>query len=213
LNVLPGRKETKGGQEPAFQPIRSRVKNRGVFTALFAALICLSSFWTIPLVPGIPLVMKNLVIVLSGVLLGSWYGSAATLLFLLAGVLGLPVFANAGGIAAFLSPAGGYMAGYVLGALAAGLVAGKPGIRDKKPGALYSLRIAAALFLGFAIILFCGALRLMHMGRPENPEEMLGLFLGGILPFIPGDLIKFALSVPLALTLRPVAARYVNPAE
>jgi biotin transport system substrate-specific component len=183
----------------------------GVFTALFAALICLSSFWTVPWIPGVPLVMKNLVIVLSGVLLGTWYGAAATALFLLAGVLGLPVFANAGGIAAFLSPAGGYMAGYVLGALAAGLVAGRPAIQDKKPGLLYSLRIAAALFLGFTLILLCGAFRLMYLnGGGETSRGMA--FLGGILPFVPGDLIKFVLSVPLALALRPVAARYINPA-
>jgi biotin transport system substrate-specific component len=186
----------------------------GVFTALFAALICLSSFWTIPLVPGIPLVMKNLVIVLSGVLLGAWRGAAAAALFLLAGVLGLPVFANAGGVAAFLSPAGGYMIGYVLGALAAGLVAGRPMVRDKKPGFLYSLRIAAALFLGFTVILLCGAFRLMYLnGGAETPRGMLSAFLGGIVPFIPGDLIKFILSVPLALALRPVAARYVNPQD
>jgi biotin transport system substrate-specific component len=186
----------------------------GVFTALFAALICLSSFWTIPLVPGIPIVMKNLVIVLSGVLLGTWYGAAAAALFLLAGVLGLPVFANAGGIAAFLSPAGGYMTGYVLGALAAGFVAGTPKIRDKKPGFLYSLRIAAALFLGFTVILLCGALQLVYMNSLlETPKAAPGVFLGGIVPFIPGDSIKFVLAVPIALALRPVAARYINPAD
>jgi biotin transport system substrate-specific component len=190
----------------------------GVYTALFAALICLSSFWTIPLIPGVPLVMKNMVIVLSGALLGTWYGAAAAALFLLAGVLGLPVFANAGGIAAFLSPAGGYMIGYVLGALVTGFVAGRPKIRDKKPGILYSLRIAAALFLGFTVILLCGAFRLMYLKNgaetPQGilPQGMLNAFLGGIIPFIPGDLIKFILSLPLALTLRPVAARYINPA-
>jgi biotin transport system substrate-specific component len=185
----------------------------GVFTALFAALICLSSFWTIPWIPGIPVVMKNLVVVLSGVLLGTWYGAAAAALFLLAGVLGLPVFANAGGIGAFLSPAGGYMAGYVLGALAAGFVAGRPKIQDKKPGFLYSLRIAAALFLGFTVILLCGALQLMYINSlREVPQGMLNVFLGGIIPFVPADSIKFILSLPLALSLRPVAARYINPA-
>ncbi|MDR3192581.1 MAG: biotin transporter BioY [Treponema sp.] len=214
MNVFLGNGEAKeAAQGRAFLPAKRQVKRMGVFTALFAALICLSSFWTVPLIPGIPIVMKNLVIVLSGVLLGTWYGAAAAALFLLAGVLGLPVFANAGGIAAFLSPAGGYMIGYVLGALAAGFVAGTPKIQDKKPGFLYSLRIAAALFLGFAIILLCGAFQLMYLNsRLETPRGMLSVFLGGIIPFVPADSIKFVLSLPLALALRPVAARYINPA-
>jgi biotin transport system substrate-specific component len=213
LNVFLGKGKTEEeARGPAFRLAKGRVKRTSVFIALFAALICLSGFWTVPLVPGIPIVMKNMVIVLSGVLLGTWYGAAAAALFLLAGILGLPVFANAGGVAAFLSPAGGYMIGYVLGALAAGLVAGKPKIRDKKPGFLYSLRIAAALFLGFTVILLCGALRLVYMNSlPETAA--LKVFLGGIVPFVPGDSIKFVLSVPVALALRPVAARYINPAD
>jgi hypothetical protein len=35
--------------------------------------------------------------------------------------------------------------------------------------------------------------------------------LGGILPFIPADGIKFALSIPITFALRPIAARYINP--
>ncbi|MDR1288163.1 MAG: biotin transporter BioY, partial [Treponema sp.] len=132
-------------------------------------------------------------------------------LFLLAGVLGLPVFANAGGIAAFLSPAGGYMTGYVLGALAAGLIAGPPRIEDKKRPVFYSIRLVAALLAGFLLILLCGALWLVYLNaKSETPRPMTGVFLGGIVPFIPADTIKFILSVPLAFTLRPIAARYTN---
>jgi biotin transport system substrate-specific component len=183
----------------------------GVFIALFAALICVSGFWSIPLIPGIPIVLKNLAVVLAGALLGTWRGAAAAALFLLAGVLGLPVFANAGGIAAFLSPAGGYMAGYVLGALAAGFIAGPPRIGDKKRPLFYRVRIAAALLAGFLAILLCGALWLVYLNaKSETPAPAAGVFWGGIAPFIPADTIKFILSVPLALTLRPIAARYVN---
>jgi biotin transporter BioY len=39
---------------------------------------------------------------------------------------------------------------------------------------------------------------------------VLGVFLGGIIPFIPGDAVKFVLSIPLCLALRPIAARYVG---
>jgi biotin transport system substrate-specific component len=191
---------------------REYLKGRqSVFIALFAALICVSGFWTIPLVPGVPIVLKNLVIVLAGALLGTWRGAAAAALFLLAGILGLPVFANAGGIAAFLSPAGGYMAGYVLGALITGFVAGPPRIQDKKPAVFYSARLVAALLLGFLVILVCGSLWLMYLNsKTETPKGMLSVFLGGIIPFIPADAIKFVLSIPLAFSLRPIAARYIN---
>lgn len=190
----------------------TRTGRSSVFIALFAALICVSGFWTIPLLPGIPIVLKNLVIVLAGALLGTWRGAAAAALFLLTGILGFPVFVNAGGIGAFLSPAGGYMIGYVLGALAAGFIAGPPRIRDKKPGLGYSLRLVAALLLGFLVILVCGALWLMYLNsKTEMPKTMVNAFLGGIIPFAIGDSIKFALSIPLAFALRPIAARYINP--
>ncbi|MDR1398775.1 MAG: biotin transporter BioY [Treponema sp.] len=188
------------------------VSRQGVFISLFAALICVSSFWTIPLIPGLPIVLKNLVIVLAGVLLGTWRGAAAAALFLLAGMLGIPVFANAGGIAAFLSPAGGYMIGYVAGALAAGFIAGTPLIKDKKPTLMYTMRIAAALFIGFAVILVCGSLWLLYLNdKSAEPKAAAGIFWSGIVPFIPGDGIKFILSIPLAVTLRPIAACYIHP--
>ena len=207
MNIASNRVQTKDKTKTARAASR-----QGVFISLFAALICVSSFWTIPLIPGLPIVLKNLVIVLAGALLGTWRGAAAAALFLLAGVLGIPVFANAGGIAAFLSPAGGYMIGYVVGALAAGFIAGKPLITDKKPTLLYAVRIVAALFIGFTVILLCGSLWLMYLnGKSAEPKAGLGIFWGGIVPFIPGDGVKFILSIPLTFTLRPIAARYINP--
>ena len=182
-----------------------------VFVALFAALICVSSFWTIPFLPGIPIVLKNLVIILAGALLGTWYGAAAAALFLLTGILGLPVFVNAGGIAAFISPTGGYMIGYVVGALITGLIAGRPKAQDRKPTYPYIARIVSALFLGFVAILVCGALYLvlLNMGS-DTPKSNISVFLGGITPFLIGDGIKFALSIPITLTLRPVTAHYIR---
>jgi biotin transport system substrate-specific component len=192
---------------------RSKAASRqGVFIALFAALICVSSFWVMPFIPGVPIVLKNLVVVLAGVLLGTWRGGAAAALFLLAGLLGLPVFVNAGGFAAFLSPTGGYLVGYVLASLISGLIAGVPSVKDKKPSFFYGARIVVALFTGFLALDLCGASWLVVLnGWSGQPQPSLGIFLGGILPFIPADSIKFALSIPLAFTLRPIVARYINP--
>jgi biotin transport system substrate-specific component len=192
--------------------VQRRASRLGVFIALFAALICVSSFWMVPFIPGVPIVLKNLVVVLAGTLLGTWRGGAASALFLLGGLLGLPVFANAGGFAAFLSPTGGYLGGYIPASLISGLIAGKPDVRDKKLTAFYGIRIVIALFTGFLVILLCGALWLVVLNsRSGTPQPTLGVFLGGILPFIPADGIKFALSIPLTFALRPIAARYINP--
>jgi biotin transport system substrate-specific component len=183
-----------------------------VFIALFAALICVSSFWVVPFIPGVPVVLKNLVVVLAGVLLGSWRGGAAAALYLLAGILGLPVFVNGGGFATFLSPSGGYLAGYVPAALISGFIAGSPSIRDKKITFFYGAQIVVALFAGFLVILVCGAFWLMALnGRSANPQPPVAVFLGGIIPFIPADGIKFVLAIPLSFAVRPIAARYINP--
>jgi biotin transport system substrate-specific component len=194
----------------------SKKISNSVFVALFAALICVSSFFTIPLVPGIPIVLKNMMIVLSGTLLGSFLGAAAAIVFLIAGILGLPVFANAGGIAAFLSPAGGYMIGYVVGALAAGLIAGTPQPEDKirsgegNKKILYIIRIVLSLLAGFIIIDLLGALNLLRLKYTDDAPANVAVFFSGIIPFIPADAIKFALSIPVSLALRPVAAQYLN---
>jgi biotin transport system substrate-specific component len=188
------------------------LRNRSVCVALFAALICVSSIFSIPLLPGVPIVLKNMMALLAGSILGGFYGAAATALFLLAGIIGLPVFANAGGIGAFLSPAGGYMVGYLAGSLFAGLVLGLPSVRERRQTPLRSVKIAVVLFAGFLIILALGALNLLRFNTGAE-KSSLAVFFSGIIPFLPGDMIKLCISVPVTILLRPVAARYINPQE
>ena len=186
---------------------RGIARNRSVFTALFAALIAVSSFLIIPLPGGIPIVLKNLCVILAGTVLGSFYGGLAVLIFLAAGVAGLPVFVIPGGLGAFLTPLGGYLAGYFAGSLAAGLISGLPSASEKKAGIGMWIRAGIASCAGFALILICGAAHLMML----NSLSLKAAFFAGMVPFIPGDLIKLALCVPLSVKLRPIAARYINP--
>ena len=99
---------------------------RIVFTALFAALTAACGFISIP-VPGtpIPIVLQNMMVVLNGMLLGPFLGTAANLVFIFAGLLGLPVFnGGTGGIAKLMSPTGGFIIGYAISALLSGLSSG-----------------------------------------------------------------------------------------
>ena len=102
------------------------------FIALFAAIICVGCFIRIPL-GVIPVVLQSILCILSGVLLGGIVGAAPTALFLLAGLIGLPVYSGGtSGIAVWLGPTGGFLPGYLLGAVAAGLIAGKPSANELK---------------------------------------------------------------------------------
>jgi len=182
-------------------------RNRYVFAAVFAALIAVSGFIAVPLPGGVPIVLKNLFVVLSGTVLGGFYGGAALVIFIAAGLLGVPVFVIPGGPGVFTTPLGGYILGYFAASLAAGLVCGLPKISEKKINPLFLLRLALASFLGFLLILLCGVFYMMKL----NSISLNAAMAAGLVPFIIGDLIKFFVSVPLALKLRPIAARYINP--
>jgi biotin transport system substrate-specific component len=185
------------------------LRNRLVFTAVFAALVAVSGFFIVPLPGGVPIVLKNMFVVLCGTVLGSFYGGIAILIFIAAGLAGIPVFVIPGGPAVFLTPLGGYILGYFVSSLCAGLICGLPKPSEKKASAVFLFRLCAASFLGFALILICGALYMMRL----NSMSLQSSIAAGVMPFVIGDLIKLAVSIPLALKLRPVAARYINPGD
>ena len=184
------------------------LRNRYVFCAVFAALIAVSNFFQIPIGP-IPIVLKNMFVVLAGTVLGGFYGGVTLIIVIAAGVVGIPVFVIPGGPGVFLTPLGGYIAGYFIASLCAGLICGIPKISEKKVHTLFLLRLSLASFLGFALILVCGTLYMMYL----NSMSLQAAVAAGIVPFLLGDFIKLVLSIPLALKLRPIAARYINPEE
>jgi biotin transport system substrate-specific component len=172
-------------------------------TALFAALTAAGTFIAIPLpFSPVPIVLQNLFALLSGLILGPLWGSAAVGLYLLAGAIGAPVFAGAsGGFARFLGPTGGFLIGYLFAALAAGLVAGRP-----RPGVETPLpRIIAAVLAGLLVVYVPGIIRLKFaIDRP-----WAAAFAAGFSPFIIGDTIKGIAAVIIAPRLRRIAGEYL----
>jgi biotin transport system substrate-specific component len=188
---------------------KKTIRNRFVFAAVFAAMIAVSNFFIVPLPGGVPIVLKNMFVVLSGSILGSYYGGIAVLILIAAGLAGIPVFVIPGGPGVFLTPLGGYIIGYFVSALCVGIICGIPKISEKKIRVFVLIRVCIASFLGFALILLCGSLYMMRL----NSMTLKAAFLAGTSPYIIGDAIKLAVSIPLALKLRPIAARYINSDE
>ena len=104
-----------------------------VFSALFSALIIVGAYLKIPVGP-VPIVLANFFVLLAGVLLGPKWGAASVGLYLLLGVVGLPVFAGGGGIAYLTGPTGGFLIGYLPAAFLAGVISGGKIPESETPG-------------------------------------------------------------------------------
>lgn len=188
--------------------MKKQTSLRTVFVALFAAFIASGAFIAIPVgAGGIPIVLQNLLVILTAVLLGGFYGSLPTLLFLVAGALGLPIFSGGtGGIAKFLGPTGGFLYGYFIAAFIASLIAGKHSV-NKKITAKVVLRLSLACIVGFAVLFIPGIIHFMILTHKSLQVTLASC----VIPFLPGDVIKLILTIILGLKLRPVVALYLYP--
>ncbi|MDR2468634.1 MAG: biotin transporter BioY [Spirochaetaceae bacterium] len=193
------------------------MRNRSVFVALFAALISATCFIAIPTGPmQIPIVIQNMMVVLAGTVLGGTTGAASVLLFLIAGAVGLPVFSGGtSGFAKFIGPTGGFLIGYLCGALCAGLILGKPSLDEVYTTPRMWIKTTLAVVVGSAVVYIFGipwlASAIMRTNSMSFQEALPGALAAGVVPFIPGAIIKIVISVPLTCALRPIAARYLNP--
>ncbi|MDR2068344.1 MAG: biotin transporter BioY [Spirochaetaceae bacterium] len=188
--------------------ITLRAKRRAIaqttMAALFAALIAAGAFISIPLpFSPVPVTLQNLFALLSGLILGPLPGGAAAALFLLAGALGVPVFSGAvGGFAHFFGPTGGFLLGYLLAALTAGFIAGRP--RGNRQASL--LRIILAVLAGFLVVYVPGVIRLKVVLDTDWGKALAV----GFIPFAIGDTLKGIAAVLIAPRLRRVAAEQTD---
>ncbi len=184
------------------------------FIALFAAVICVGCFIMIPLGP-VPIVLQNALCILTAVLLGGLFAGAPVALFLLAGLIGLPVYSGgSSGIGVWMGPTGGFLLGYLLGAIVSGLLAGKPSVTDKKITLGLALRVSLAMIAGMVILYIPGVIHFAKWavggGRvPAEKSVMAYTMAACVIPYIPGDIIKLVITIPVALKIRPVIAQYL----
>ena len=161
-----------------------------VWTALLAALIGVGAFIHFPLGP-VPISLQTFFIILSGFILGPTQGSLCVGLYLAAGVIGLPVFAGGkAGLGHLMGPTGGFLLGFVLAAMIAGL-----GTRGR---GFSWLRTLAAGLAGFAAM-YCLGLFWLKFSLGFDWPKTLAV---GLLPFVPGDAIKLAAAVGFHKYLR-----------
>lgn len=161
-------------------------------TAVAAALICITGPLTIAAGP-VPLSLATFAVYLAGAILGKKRGTAAVGLYLLIGIVGVPVFSGfSGGFQKLAGVTGGYLAGYLPCAFLAGAGAEKA----EKEGRKWLL--PGMMAAGTAMLYALGTAWFMI-----QTGNGLGAALGlCVLPFLPGDAVKIAAAATLAVPVR-----------
>jgi len=161
------------------------------FIGMFAALTAVCSYIEIPL-PFVPITAQTLVVMLAGSMLSPWSAFLSMILFLLLGIVGLPVYAGgASGIGTFLGPTGGFLMSWPIAALVTAHM-----IKRIKPG--LKTFFLVNVFGGIVIVYSIGVPYLARMAH----LDLTAALMVGALPFIPGDLLKAFLSATIALSIR-----------
>ncbi|MDD2630668.1 MAG: biotin transporter BioY [Limnochordia bacterium] len=165
---------------------------------LFAAFAVIAAMLLRFAADIVPFSLLPFVAIFAGTVLGKKLGSVSMFLYILLGLIGLPVFAAPpfGGIAYVLNPTFGFLLGFVLAAYTAGLIL-------EKFGRTYVNYLVASI-AGILVIYLIGipylALILhFYMGQAISLNQVLKI---GFYPFIPLDLIKAVISSVLAYRIK-----------
>lgn len=158
-------------------------------TALTAAAAQFSVH--LPFTP-VPFTLQPMVVMVGAAALGSRLGAASQILYLLVGILGMPVFAASPilpqGAARLLGPTGGYLLAYPLAAFVTGWLAERGFDRRYFTSVL-------AMFAGLCTLFAGGVVWLAWFASAPGGPVGLGPALGtGLYPFVIGDLVKICLA-------------------
>ncbi len=173
--------------------------NRVMLSCMFAVLTGASAFIRVytPYSP-VPFTAQVFVVLLSGLVLGSMYGSLSQMLYLSLGIIGIPWFADGNsGVDYAMGGTGGYLIGFILASGFIGWVSERNEVEKTLKGTM-PLMIA-----GLGIIYICGVTWLY---------AVIGLtlwkaFIIGVVPFVALDIVKgiLATGVGRAITVRETA--------
>ena len=164
------------------------------YIAVCAVLMAVCSWINIP--SAVPFTLQTFAIFCTLGLIGGKRGTAAIVVYLLLGALGLPVFAGfSGGIGILVGITGGYMLGFIFMGLVYWL-----GERVGKGSR--AIRIGS-LLLGLLLCYAFGTAWFMFVYARQSGAVTLTTALAWcVIPFLLPDLVKLALALLLSAKLR-----------
>ena len=170
-----------------------------ILTALFAILMAVGARITLPL-PLIPVTLQTLFCILAGVLLGKKWGAYSQLLYIVMGLIGLPMFTQGGGLGYVVHPTFGYLLGFVCCAYLTGFLCE----RLEKNGRLTKLRLFFVSLISLVPIYLFGVTYLYFIKNIylQSAASLGTVLYSGFLLTIGGDVLTCALVALFALKVR-----------
>lgn len=171
------------------------MKNREItLTAIMIAILIICSQLALPIGP-VPITLQTLAVLMIGYLLSPKNAVLATIIYLVVGIFGLPIFSNfMGGFQAVLLPSFGFILGFI------------PATYFQAKYLEKYANLWLAGIINFMITYFIGLVYMafilnVYLGSSLN---FTGILMAGLIPFIPGDVLKILVGVTLAKRVRPI---------
>ena len=155
-----------------------------ILTALFAALTAVGAFLKIPF-PLSAITLQFFFTAMAGTLLGKKYGALSQAVYVLLGLVGVPIFALGGGFSYIFQPTFGFLLGLIPSAWVIGSLARRP---------LTFWRSVVAMLAGLAVLYAIGVpyMALIANGYLGKGLTFWQVLKNGMLIYLPGDMLKIA---------------------
>jgi biotin transport system substrate-specific component len=158
--------------------------------ALFAALTAVGAFLRFPL-GYTSFTLQFLFTALAGVILGPKWGAASQGVYVVLGLVGLPIFTQGGGVSYLLQPSFGFLLGLIPTAAVIGALAGDGQRR---------LRVLGACVAGLGVLYlvgvpYMGVILNLYLGKGLSAWSLVK---SGMLIYLPGDSLKILVTVLLS---------------
>lgn len=170
-----------------------------VLAGMFAAVLAVISQISIPMPSGVPITIQVFGIALVGTILGWKLGLFSTIVYILIGAVGVPVFANfRGGLEVLTGMTGGYILAWPVMAVLCGI---RPPFADKKKNFIASVILS---LIGLMIVEFIGAVQWSLL---TDSMSLNAIIIYSFVAFIPKDIVITILAVIVGRQIQKPLAR------
>lgn len=184
---------------------RSRVLDAAL-VGLFVALMTVGAYLKIP-GPIVPFTLQTFFVTMCGILLGARRGVIAQVVYIILGLIGIPVFAGGGGFGYVVQPTFGYLLGFILCAFITGLACDRMA-QSEQGIRFWKLTLFSLLGLLVVYLIGCGYYLLVQTLYFGKEVSIGGVLWSFVVLFLPTDILSTLLAVAVGPRIRKAVQSY-----